>query len=76
MLQWFADESVPGVCTQIKLPGNRLKDIRIAHKITFSHVAGSLLEADVSLYHQALSQTERDGEYAKREAEQSPLMDI
>lgn len=67
---------MPGVCTQIKMPGNRLKDIKITHKITFSHAAGSLLETDVSLCRQALSRTERAGEYAKREAERSLLMDI
>lgn len=67
---------MPGACNQIKMPGYRLKDIKFTHKITFFHAAGSLLQTDVSLCHQALSQTDRDGEYAKREAERSLLMDI
>lgn len=67
---------MPGVCTQIKMPGNRLKDIKITHKVTFSHAADSLLQTSASLCHVALSQTERDGEYAKKEAERLLLMDI
>lgn len=44
--------------------------------MTFSHAADSLLQTDASLCHEALSQTERDGEYAKKEAERLLLMDI
>lgn len=59
---------------QVSVP--KLKDIKNTHKMTFSHAADSLLHTDASLCHQALSQTERNGEYVKREAERSLLMDI